>query len=87
MKYLNWLINQSTFLGLKGGFWFIALPIIVVWIYSEYYLYKRNKKKDDDLELENIIINLSREEKWMLDSLLKSSNLDLDSYIRKILIN
>lgn len=89
MQYIVWLLNYE-FLYFKGGFWFIALPFFTLCIYSNYYIYKRKKEEqeNEDLPLENIILNLSKEEKWMLDNLIKKSESgNLDNYITKILKN
>ena len=80
-------IFEGTLLGLKGGFWLIGLPLALLMIYSEVYNYKKQKKEQEeseDLPVENIIINLSKEEKWMLDNLIKRSSAnDLSDYINK----
>lgn len=80
-------IFEGTFLGLKGGFWLIGLPLAILMIYSERYNYRKQKKEEEgseELPLENIIINLSPEEKWMLDNLIKRSQVnDLGEYINK----
>ncbi|MFR8044543.1 hypothetical protein [Clostridium butyricum] len=80
-------IFESAFLGLKGGFWLIGLPLAISMIYLEVYKYKKQKKEIEeveDLPLENIIIKLSKDEKWMLDNLIKRSNSkDLGDYINK----
>lgn len=82
-------IFEGTFLGLKGGFWLIGLPLTIAMIYLEVYTYKKQKKVEKDtadLPVENIIVNLSKEEKWMLENIIKRSKSEnLDLYIKDII--
>ena len=82
-------IFEGTFLGLKGGFWLIGLPLTIAMIYLEVYNYKKQKKVEKDtadLPVENIIVNLSKEEKWMLENIIKRSKSgNLDLYIKDII--
>lgn len=82
-------IFEGTFLGLKGGFWLIGLPLTIAMIYLEVYTYKKQKKAEKDtadLPVENIIVNLSKEEKWMLENIIKRSKSgNLDLYIKDII--
>ncbi|BBK76852.1 hypothetical protein [Clostridium butyricum] len=82
-------IFEGTFLGLKGGFWLIGLPLTIAMIYLEVYTYKKQKKAEKDtadLPVENIIVNLSKEEKWMLENIIKRSKSEnLDLYIKDII--
>ncbi|WP_394900209.1 hypothetical protein [Clostridium butyricum] len=82
-------IFEGTLLGLKGGFWLVGLPLTIAMIYLEVYNYKKQKKAENDtadLPVENIIVNLSKEEKWMLENIIKRSKSEnLDLYIKDIL--
>ncbi|WP_148347121.1 hypothetical protein [Clostridium butyricum] len=82
-------IFEGTLLGLKGGFWLVGLPLTIAMIYLEVYNYKKQKKAEKDtadLPVENIIVNLSKEEKWMLENIIKRSKSgNLDLYIKDII--
>lgn len=82
-------IFEGTLLGLKGGFWLVGLPLTIAIIYLEVYTYKKQKKEQKDtadLPIENIIVNLSKEEKWMLENIIKRSKSgNLDLYIKDII--
>lgn len=82
-------IFECTLLGLKGGFWLVGLPLTIAMIYLEVYNYKKQKKEEKDttdLPVENIIVNLTKEEKWMLENIIKRSNSgNLDLYIKDII--
>lgn len=74
---------RYSFLGLNGGFWFIALPIGVIWISSYFYLKEKDKNclnalEDfgvlDDMEepeLYRMEFKVSKEEKWKIGQVLK----------------
>ncbi|KHD14338.1 hypothetical protein [Clostridium butyricum] len=82
-------IFEGTLLGLKGGFWLVGLPLTIAMIYLEVYNYKKQKKEEKDttdLPVENIIVNLTKEEKWMLENIIKRSKSEnLDLYIKDII--
>lgn len=82
-------IFEGTLLGLKGGFWLVGLPLTIAMIYLEVYNYKKQKKAEKDtadLPVENIIVNLTKEEKWMLENIIKRSKSgNLDLYIKDII--
>lgn len=74
---------RYSFLGLNGGFWFIALPLSAIWISSHFYLKERDKKTLRTLEDFGVIedieeadlcrmeFKISKEEKWKIGQVLK----------------
>lgn len=89
---------RDYFLGLNGGFWFIALPIGVIWISS--YLYLKEKEKNtlrtledfgvledfDESELYRMEFKINKEEKWKIGQVLKRAEYDnVDELVRSTL--
>jgi hypothetical protein len=76
-------MNSWSLLGLNGGFWFIGIPIIIMWISSDWYIKVRDKNcintlEDfgdlgdiDELELHRMEFKVSKEEKWKIGQVLK----------------
>lgn len=74
---------RYTFLGLNGGFWFIALPLSAIWISSHFYLKERDENtlrtlEDfgviegvEETELCRIEFKINKEEKWKIGQVLK----------------
>jgi len=82
-------MDGFVFLGLNEAWWFGGLPFFVFLFWAEYSSYERNKKHIDDLTSrlpnEKIYIDISDEEKFMLDNLSKRESMNNEKYIRDIL--
>ncbi|EKQ56403.1 MULTISPECIES: hypothetical protein [unclassified Clostridium] len=89
---------RYEFLGLNGGFWFIALPLASVWISSNLYLKDRDKnclnalgdfgviEDIEESELFRMEFKVSKEEKWKIGQVLKRSKYNnVDELVRNSL--
>lgn len=79
---------QFTFLGLNQGFWLVAFPLILICYgfkkLSAYLKYKEYEENTNRLPNEVIVLNLSKDEKEILNHLVKlSGEKNRDAYIRK----
>lgn len=89
---------RYSFMGLNGGFWFVALPFSVIWISS--HLYLKNKERNtlrtledfgiledlEESELFKIEFKINKEEKWKIGQVLKRSKYNtIDELIRNSL--
>lgn len=79
---------NKYFLHFSYDFWFIALPLTLVFIYYKYCLYRNKKKKSNEiagrLPNEQILLNLNKEEKLMLESIVRiNQNKNNDEYLRE----
>lgn len=85
-------------LGLNGGFWFIGLPLIGMWICSHFYLKDRDKnclsniedfevlEDVDESELIRMEFKINKEEKWKIGQVLKRSKYEnVDELVRNTL--
>lgn len=69
-------------------FLFIVLPLILVFMYYKYCIYINKKKKNTDLTSrlpnEKILLNLNKEEKIMLESIVRiNKNKSSDEFLRE----
>lgn len=93
----NWATGWS-FLHLNGGFWFIGLPIIVLWVLSDLYVkdkdaHSLNELEDfidiediEELELYKMEFKVSKEEKWKIGQVLKRAEYrNVDELVRNSL--
>jgi len=82
-------MNEFTFLGLNGGFWFIGLPFGIFLIWIECRSSENENKYVDELTSrlpnEKLYLDISSEENFMLDNLSKRESLSSEKYIRSIL--
>lgn len=91
-----WL-NGWTFLHLKGGFWFIVVPLTAFIIFSEWCKEDKSKGKlnalDDfieEKEIEELPIytfefKVNSEEKWKIGQVLKRMNYEnIDDLVKNI---
>lgn len=81
------MLEDVYFLHFNLGFWLIAFPIIVMGGYIKYCLWINEKRKNEELtgRLPNkkIFINLTEEEKFMLDAITRRSGLgSTDKFLR-----
>ena len=89
---------RYSFLGLNGGFWFIALPIAAIWISSHLYIKERDKnclnaledfgvlEDIDESELYRMEFKISKEEKWKIGQVLKRAEYNtVDELVRNSL--
>lgn len=89
---------RYEFLGLNGGFWFIALPISAIWLSSHLYLKEKEKNtlrtledfgviEDlDESQLFKIEFKINKEEKWKIGQVLKRSKYNnVDELVRNTL--
>lgn len=92
-------ILHCSFLGLNGGFWFIALPIGVIWISSYFYLKEKERntlrtledfgviEDIEEIELCRMEFKINKEEKWKIGQVLKREKYNnVDELIRNSLI-
>lgn len=87
MRYFSWLM-QYKFLGLHGGFYFIAIPFLMLIIYAEYSSEEKERVIKEELVSrlpnEKLYIDISEEERWMLDNLVsRSSCINEDKFLRQ----
>lgn len=93
----NWITGWS-FLHLNGGFWFIGIPIIIIWISSDWYIKVRDKdclnaledfgvlEDADESELYRMEFKISKEEKWKIGQVLKRAEYNtVDELVRNSL--
>lgn len=80
---------EFTFLGLNEGFWFVGLPFMIFLIWIESTDFEKDNAHIDDLTSrlpnEKIYLDISSEEKFMLDNLSKRESVNSEKYIRDIL--
>lgn len=79
---------NKYFLHFSYDFWFIVLPLLIVFAYYKYCLRKNKKDKSDELSdrLPNskIYLDLTEEEKFMLETLTKQSDsINSDKFLRQ----
>jgi hypothetical protein len=79
---------QYKFLGLCGGFYFIAIPFLLLIIYSEYLATEKEREYKEELlsrlPNEKLYLDISKEEKWMLDNLVsRSAYNNEDKFLRQ----
>ncbi|MBQ3420930.1 MAG: hypothetical protein IJH34_04545 [Romboutsia sp.] len=83
---------NKYFLHFSYDFWFIVLPLTLVFMYYKYCLYINKKKKNEELARrlpnEKILLNLSKEESLMLEYLTRiNKNKSNDEYLRESIKN
>lgn len=90
-------LDQCTFLGLKIGFWIMAIPFILLYICSNRYTNKRkanslNNLEDFEIEqqfpLYRIEFRVNSVEQWQIGQIIKRSGYDnIDDLVRDIIEN
>jgi len=93
---IHWLTKWS-FLHLNSGFWLIGLPLIIIWISSDWYIKVREKGLNaledfgdiEDIEesaLYTMEFKVNKEEKWKIGQVLKRAKYNtVDELIRSSL--
>ena len=86
-RFIGSLLD-SYFLGLKGGFWFIVLPIIVGYIHYKHSEQKRKREIADRLPNEEMNINLYKDDVYMFNALkrhFKKNDLSDNKFIKELI--
>ena len=82
-------MHGFVFLGLNEAFWFGGLPFGIFLIWVEYRNFEDENIRIDELTSrlpnEKIYLDISSEEKFMLDNLSKRESVNSEKYIRDIL--
>lgn len=86
-KFIATLLD-SYFLGLKGGFWFIALPIVIAYGRIKYLDRVKRQELADRLPNEELYINITSEDIYILDSLkrhYKKTELSYSKFLKEFI--
>lgn len=96
---IKWTILDGwTFLGLKGGFWILVVPLVGLIIFAEWCKKDKSKGKLNDIddfigakEIEKLPIytfefKINNEEKWKIGQVLKRMNYEnIDDLIKNMI--
>jgi len=95
---MNNLFTGWSFLHLNGGFWFIGLPLMFIWISSDWYIKVRDKNclntledfgaliDSEESELYRMEFKVNKDEKCKIGQVLKRAEYNsVDELIRNSL--
>lgn len=96
---IKWTILDGwTFLGLKGGFWILVVPLVGLIIFAEWCKKDKSKgklndiddfiddKKIEELPMYTFEFKVNNEEKWKIGQVLKRMNYaTVDDLVRNVL--
>lgn len=96
---IKWtILNEWTFLGLKGGFWILVVPLVSLITFAEWCKKDKSKGKLNDIddfigakEIEKLPIytfefKVNNEEKWQIGQVLKRMNYEnIDDLIKNMI--
>lgn len=98
LKLITFLLEDFKFLGFNGGFWFLAVPLVLLIVQAE----KSKSEKDklnaaedfiypediEELPLYSFEFKINNNEKWQISQVLKRMNYDtIDDLVRNVINN
>ena len=98
LKLITFLLEDFKFLGLRGGFWFLTIPLVLLIVQvekSKSEKYNLNAAEDfispediEELPLYSFEFKINNNEKWQISQVLKRMNYDtVDDLVRNVINN